>query len=352
MSEKIKLGITVGDVNGVGLEIIIKTLFDNRMLDYCTPIVYGHTKVASFHRKALGINDFSFNVIHQPAQANAKRSNMINCWEEDVKIELGQSNDIGGKYAMLSLKRATEDLVAKRIDALVTAPLNKHNIVSEQGKFVGHTEYLQQACQAQEVLMFLLGDNNLRVGLVTGHIPIGEITKAITKERILRKLDLMHQSLKQDFWIEKPKIAVLGLNPHAGDNGLLGKEEQEIILPAIAEAKQKGIMAVGVYAADAFWAKNTWQQFDAVLAMYHDQGLIPFKAFQFDTGVNFTAGLPFVRTSPDHGTAYDIAGKNIASEQSFRNAIFEAINIVKKRSEHQELNSNPLKINKLSKDRD
>ena len=351
MSEKIKVGISIGDVNGIGLEIILKTLADTGILDYCTPIVYGNTKVASFYRKSLSLHDFSFNVITHPDQANPKRANMINCWEEDVKIEPGQINETGGKYAFLSLDKAVADLTAGDIQALVTAPINKHNIQNDNFNFAGHTEYIQHKTNSTDSLMFLIGED-LKVGVVTGHIPVGEIAKSITKEAIISKLQLMHASLKSDFWIQKPKIAVLGLNPHAGDNGLIGKEELEIIIPAIEEAKEKGIFAFGPYSADGFFANGSHLKFDAVLAMYHDQGLIPFKSITFHTGVNFTAGLPVVRTSPDHGTGYDIAGKNLASETSFREALFLAINIVKRRKELQELTSNPLKITKLSKDRD
>ncbi|OCX51256.1 4-hydroxythreonine-4-phosphate dehydrogenase PdxA [Mucilaginibacter sp. PPCGB 2223] len=351
MSDKIKIGISIGDVNGIGLEVIIKTLADSRIMDYCTPIVYGHTKVASFHRKALNITDFQFNVITEPAQANAKRANMINCWEEDVKIEMGQATETGGKYAFKSLERAVDDVVAGKIDALVTAPINKHNIQNENFHFAGHTEYLQEKAGGQDSLMFLISDD-LRVGVVTGHIPVNDIPQKVTKESILSKLKLMNESLKKDFWIRKPKIAVLGLNPHAGDNGLIGGEEIETIIPAIEEAKSAGILAMGPYAADGFFANGSYKKFDAVLAMYHDQGLIPFKQISFESGVNFTAGLNIVRTSPDHGTAYDIAGKDQASETSFREALFAAIHIVRNRKESAELAENPLVFAKLSRDRD
>ncbi|HYK77695.1 MAG TPA: 4-hydroxythreonine-4-phosphate dehydrogenase PdxA [Daejeonella sp.] len=351
MSDKIKVGISIGDVNGIGLEVIIKTLMDSRILEYCTPIVYGHTKVASFHRKTLAINDFSFNVINNPAQANEKRPNMINCWDEDVKIDLGQATPIGGKYAFLSLERAVNDLLAGDIDALVTAPINKHNIQNEDFQFAGHTEYIQAKTNSADSLMFLVSED-MRIGVVTGHIPVAEIPGKISREKIISKLKLMNESLKKDFWIQKPKIAVLGLNPHAGDAGLIGNEEIETIIPAIAEANNQGVFALGPYAADGFFANHTYTQFDGVLAMYHDQGLIPFKQISFENGVNFTAGLPVVRTSPDHGTGYDIAGQNKASENSFREALFTAINIVKRRRETAELNANPLKISRLSKDRD
>ena len=351
MSEKLKIGISIGDVNGIGLEIIIKTLADARIFDYCTPIVYGHTKVASFHRRSVQVHDLNFNVIDSPANAHHKKANIINCWEEDVKIDLGVANETGGKYAFISLQRATDDLLAGHIDALVTAPINKDNIQNENFNFPGHTEYLQQRDNSPEVLMFLVSDT-LRVGVVTGHIPVAQIAQSITAEKILAKLKLMDASLRKDFWIRKPKIAVLGLNPHAGDNGLIGNEEKEIIIPALEEARANDILALGPYPADGFFANGSYMQFDAVLAMYHDQGLIPFKQISFESGVNYTAGLSFVRTSPDHGTAYDIAGKNKASEVSFREALFQAIHIVKHRRETAVLNENPLQFSKLSRDRD
>jgi 4-hydroxythreonine-4-phosphate dehydrogenase len=351
MSEKLKIGISIGDVNGIGLEVIIKTLADHKIYDYCTPIVYGQTKVASFHRRATGINELNFQVINHPSQAQHKRANMINCWDEDVKIDLGMINETGGKYAFLSLQRATNDLVNGDIDALVTAPINKDNIQRDDFKFPGHTEYLQERAGAKEALMFLVSDT-LRVGVVTGHIPLNQVAGSITAEKILAKLKLMDASLRQDFWVQKPKIAVLGLNPHAGDNGLIGDEEQKTIIPAIEEAKANDILAFGPYAADGFFANGSYLKFDAVLAMYHDQGLIPFKQLSFESGVNFTAGLNFVRTSPDHGTAYDIAGKNMASASSFREALFTAIHIVRHRREMEELTENPLVITKLSRDRD
>ncbi len=351
MSEKLKIGISIGDVNGIGLEVIIKTLADNRIFDYCTPIVYGHTKVASFHRRATAVNELNFQVISNASQAQHRKANMINCWEEDVKIELGVNNEIGGKYALLSLQRATDDLISGAIDALVTAPINKDNIQSEEFKFPGHTEYLQERAGAAESLMFLVSDT-LRVGVVTGHIPLNKVAESVTTDKILAKLKLMDASLRQDFWIRKPRIAVLGLNPHAGDNGLIGTEEQTTIIPAIEEARANDILAFGPYPADGFFANGTYMQFDAVLAMYHDQGLIPFKQISFESGVNFTAGLNVVRTSPDHGTAYDIAGKNLASEISFREALFAATHIVRNRRETAELAENPLIIAKLSRDRD
>src|SRR6185503_10496714 len=321
MSEKLKIGISIGDVNGIGLEIIIKTLADNRIYDYCTPIVYGHTKVASFYRRTTHIEELNFTVIGNASEAVNRRDhrkpNMINCWEEDVKIEPGLVNSAVGKYAFLSLEKATADLMAGHIDALVTAPINKDTIQNEEFNFPGHTEYLQDRGGAAESLMFLVSDT-LKVGVVTGHIPVAKVAESITAEKIVTKLKLMDHSLRNDFWVRKPRIAVLGLNPHAGDNGLIGPEEQTIITPALEEARNNNILAFGPYPADGFFANGSYMQFDAVLAMYHDQGLIPFKQIAFESGVNFTAGLNFVRTSPDHGTAYDIAGKNKASEVSFR----------------------------------
>jgi 4-hydroxythreonine-4-phosphate dehydrogenase len=336
MSNKIKIGISIGDVNGIGLEVIMKSLSENKILDYCTPVVYGNTKVASFHRKALGMHDFSFQVVADAEAANPKKANMINCWEEDVKLELGTANETGGKYALLSLERAMSDLIAGHIDALVTAPINKHNIQAENFNFPGHTEYLQQRSGDSDVLMFMISDD-LRVGVVTGHIPVSDVASGISREKIVKKLALMNESLKKDFWIEKPKIAVLGLNPHAGDNGLLGKEDASIIAPAIQDAFDKGIICFGPYPADGFFGNGTYKQFDAVLAMYHDQGLVPFKTIAFGRGVNYTAGLKVVRTSPDHGTGYDIAGKNLADPSSFIEAIFAAIHISKNRREQESL---------------
>src|SRR5258708_2286322 len=309
MSEKFKIGISIGDINGIGLEIIIKTLADSRIYDYCTPIVYGHTKLASFYRRTTSVDDLNFFVINHPSETTGKKDqkkpNMINCWEEDIKIEPGVVNAAVGKYSFISLERATNDLINGEIDALVTAPINKDNIQSEQFNFPGHTEYLQERDSAAESLMFLVSDT-LRVGVVTGHIPISKVSESITTEKILAKLKLMDNSLRNDFWIRKPKIAVLGLNPHASDNGLIGSEEQQIITPAIEEARNNNILAFGPYSADGFFANGTYLQFDAVLAMYHDQGLIPFKHIAFESGVNFTAGPHILCASPHHGTPFYI----------------------------------------------
>jgi 4-hydroxythreonine-4-phosphate dehydrogenase len=354
MSAKYKIGISIGDINGIGLEIIIKTLADSRIYDYCIPVIYGHTKVASFYRRTTQINELNFTVINHPNETHGKdlkKPFMVNCWENDIKIEPGLSTAESGKYSFISLERATNDLISGEIDALVTAPINKDNIQNEQFNFPGHTEYLQERDNAAGALMFLVSDT-IKVGVVTGHIPLAKVAESITQEKILSKIKLMEASLRNDFWIRKPKIAVLGLNPHAGDSGLIGAEEQTVINPAIEEARAQDLLVFGPYPADGFFANGTYLKFDAVLAMYHDQGLIPFKQIAFESGVNFTAGLNFVRTSPDHGTAYDIAGKNQASEVSFREAVFTAIHIVKNRRENLELHENPLKFTKLTRDRD
>lgn len=340
-SDKIRVGITVGDINGIGMEVIIKTFLDSRMLEFCTPIVYGSAKVASFHRKVLGISDFSFHIATSTDQLNSKRANLLNCWEEDAKIQLGESTSDGGKYAFLSLEAATRDLASNKIDVLITAPINKHNIQSKDFDFPGHTEYLANYANEENPLMILANDK-LRVGVVTGHIPIKEVAEQLTTELILSKIQVMHRSLRQDFRVVKPKIAVLGLNPHAGDNGVIGDDEKRIILPAIKKAQSEGIFTFGPFAADGFFGTSAYSQFDGILAMYHDQGLIPFKTLSFENGVNFTAGLPIVRTSPDHGTAYDIAGKNQASEQSFRQAVYLACDIYNNRKEFRTLTANPL----------
>ncbi|MEO5570693.1 MAG: 4-hydroxythreonine-4-phosphate dehydrogenase PdxA [Bacteroidia bacterium] len=347
---KIKVGITIGDPNGIGLEVILKTFSDPVMLQVCTPIIYGSSKVLSFHRKALGINEFNYSTIRYHSEINSKKVNLINCWEEEVKIELGKPSETGGKYAFKSLEAGCKDLAEKKIDVLVTAPIDKKTIQQEGFNFAGHTEYLGTFFNANNYLMMMVNEN-LHVSFVTGHIPLKNVASEITADKIIAKLGIMNQSLKRDFGIRKPRIAVLSLNPHAGDNGLIGKEEEEIINPAIKKAYDDGILAIGTYSADGFFGSSTFKKFDAILAMYHDQGLVPFKTLSFTSGVNFTAGLPVVRTSPDHGVAYDIAGKNIASESSFREAIYVACDIFNKRKAYDTANSNPLKFSKLGADR-
>lgn len=339
----LKVGITLGDINGIGPEVVLKTMMDNRMPSVCTSIVYGSSKVASYHRKNLNLGEFTFHMIRTPEQANVKQANMINCWEEEVKVEMGVSTELGGQKAFQALQKAVEDLKAGKLNALVTAPINKKNIQNPNFKFPGHTEYLAEQFQVKDYLMLLV-NNGLRVGTVTGHIPLQKVSSELSIEKILSKIKVMNKSLKEDFAIRKPIIAVLGLNPHNGDEGLIGNEENTIILPAIQKAKDEGILAMGPYSADGFFGSGNYAKFDGILAMYHDQGLIPFKALSFHSGVNFTAGLPVIRTSPDHGVGYDIAGKNIASEQSLRDAVYLAIDIYNNRKEYKEINAHPLPI--------
>ncbi|MFI5150440.1 MAG: 4-hydroxythreonine-4-phosphate dehydrogenase PdxA [Bacteroidia bacterium] len=351
MSEhKIRVGITQGDINGVGMEIIIRTFLDPSILDLCTPVVYSSSKTASFWRKHLNVEDFSFNYIKEGEVPNQKRVNLQSCYEEEVVIEPGVSNALGGKYAVLSLMAAAAALDKGEIDVLVTAPIDKHNVQEEGFRFPGHTEFLQSRFGNPGSLMLLVSDS-LRVGVVTGHMPLAQVSASITQEVIIEKIKLLNTTLIRDFGIRKPRIAVLGLNPHAGDQGTLGTEDKDIILPAVNKVKDQYILAWGPYPADGFFGNGSYLKFDAVLAMYHDQGLVPFKTISFGTGVNFTAGLRIVRTSPDHGTAYDIAGKNQASEESFRKAVYMACDIYRKRKEYQELTADPLKISILKKER-
>ena len=336
------IGITCGDLNGIGIEIIIKTFSDNRILELCTPVVFASNKVINFYRKSLPEINFNYQQLRELIRPNPKLVNIINCWEEDVAITPGQMNDAGGQYAVRSLQAGVDALMKNEIQGLLTAPIHKKNIQSENFKFTGHTPFLKHAFNAQDVVMILFA-NQFRVALVTEHVSIKEVAGYITRELITRKLNILNDCLKRDFGIDKPKIAVLGLNPHAGDEGLIGNEEETIIRPAIKEAKQNNMMVTGPFSADAFFARHYHLRFDAVVAMYHDQGLIPFKALASGEGVNFTAGLPVVRTSPDHGTAFDIAGKNKADESSFSTALFECLEIIKNRSEFDENRKNPLR---------
>lgn len=346
---KIKVGITCGDINGVGIEIIMKTFLDSRMHQICTPVIYCSNKMISAQRKALNLNDFQYQTIKGSNEIILRKTNVINCWEEEIAVEFGKSTPNGGKYALLSIQHAVNDLKEKKIDVLVTAPINKHNIQSEEFKFNGHTEYLAQAVNAKDYLMFLVGEH-LRVAVASEHIPVKDVAATLTVDKIMGKLKLMERSLKRDFSVRKPRIAVLGLNPHAGDEGLIGREEKEIIQPAVKKAFDEGLFVYGPYSADGFFGSGTYRKFDAVLAMYHDQGLVPFKTLSFTNGVNFTAGLPIIRTSPDHGTAYDIAGKGTADECSFREAIYAAIDILHHRNEFDEINANPLAFSKQTKE--
>jgi 4-hydroxythreonine-4-phosphate dehydrogenase len=329
----IKIGITQGDINGIGYEIILKTLIDPRINEICTPIVYGSSKVASYHRKLLSIGDFTFNIIKNPTQAHSKKPNLINIVDTEIKVDIGESTQVASEMAILSLEMATADLIAGKIDAVVTAPINKSNMKLGNFPFPGHSEYFAKAAGSDDYLMFMISPA-VRVGVATGHIPISDVPKKISKSLLVKKIAMMHKSLVEDFGIRRPKIAVLGLNPHAGDEGVLGHEDGEIIFPAIREAFDKNILAFGPYPADGFFGSAQFTKFDAILAMYHDQGLIPFKILANNEGVNFTAALPFIRTSPGHGTAYEIAGKDIASPDSFRKAMYDAIDICRNRQDN------------------
>src|ERR1700759_800998 len=335
------IGISIGDLNGIGTELAIKTFSDNRLLELCTPVLFGSNKLINFYRKSIPDATFNYQHIKDLSRPFHKQVNLFNCWEEEVSINPGQLTDTGGLYAVKSLIAATEALKDKKIDGLVTAPIHKKNIQSADFTHTGHTPFLKQAFAVKDVLM-LMSSENFRVGLVTEHVPVSEITKNITRETIISKLNIMKESLIRDFGIDKPRIAVLGLNPHAGDDGLIGREEEDIIKPAIKDTKHN-MLVYGPYSADAFFARNQHQKFDGVLAMYHDQGLIPFKSLAFGEGINYTAGLPVIRTSPDHGTAFDIAGKNKADTGSFLAAVYGFLYIYQKRKEFNENHKNPLK---------
>ncbi len=336
------IGISCGDVNGIGIELIIKTFGDSRILDICTPVIFANNKVINFYRKSLPDTNINFISIKEFSRINHKQINLFNCWEEEVAITPGTLNDIGGNYAVKSLVTAAQALKDGKIDGLVTAPIHKKNTQSQQFNFTGHTPYLKNLFGAADVAMFMVAEN-IKVALLTEHVAVKDIAQHITRANILSKLDIMNASLKKDFGITKPKIAVLGLNPHAGDEGLIGKEDEEIIKPAVKDAKQKDIFCFGPYPADAFFARGQYEKFDVILAMYHDQGLIPFKSLAIGEGVNYTAGLAVVRTSPDHGVAFDIAGKGKADEASFREAIFKCVDIINSRKEFGNQYKNPLK---------
>jgi len=338
---KIRVAITQGDTNGVGYEVILKVFSDPNILELCTPIIYGSPKIASYHRKALNL-EVPYTIINHAEEARDGRVNLLACFDDEIKIEIGQPSQEAGAAALKALDRAMTDYRSELYDVLVTAPINKATIQSPGFHFPGHTEYIETSVgEGQKALMILMNET-LRVALVTTHLPIKDIAKAITKEGIIEKATIFHKALKRDFRISSPRIAVLSLNPHAGDNGLLGSEEKDIILPAIEELADKGIQAFGPFAADGFFGSGAYDHFDGVLAMYHDQGLAPFKTIALESGVNYTAGLPIVRTSPDHGTAYDIAGKGIADENSMRQAIFTAIDVFRNRQFYDEPLQNPL----------
>lgn len=350
MQDKPIIGITTGDINGIGPELIIRTFSDNRMLDLCTPVVFASNKLINFYRRIATEHSFSFTSTKDLTKLNPKQVNVFNCWDEEVPIQPGALTEAGGKYAVRSLTVAAQCLKDGQLDALVTAPINKSNTQSADFPYTGHTPFLKEKFAAKDVLM-LLYDQGLRVALATEHVPITEVGRLITKELLQGKISILKETLIRDFGIDKPRIAVLALNPHAGDDGRIGQEEQHIIRPLIEQLQQQGTLAYGPYSADAFFARGSYQQFDAVLAMYHDQGLAPFKTIAQGGGVNYTAGLPVIRTSPDHGTAFDIAGKYLADETSFREAVFQAIDLLAQRSNYAQYTANPMRRGKIEKEK-
>lgn len=339
-AENIIVGISIGDLNGIGSEVILKTFEDNRMLELCTPVIFANAKIVSFLRKELNI-DIAIHGIDKLDQLVVGKLNVLNVWREGVNLELGKNDDIVGSYAIKSFVAATKALKEGFVDVLVTAPINKYNVQSEEFKFPGHTDYLDKELEG-DALMLMVHDD-LRVGLLTDHVPVNEVAKHLNEKLISSKIKTIIQTLKQDFEIEKPKVAVLGLNPHSGDNGVIGQEEEKIIKPALKKLFEAGNMVFGPFSADGFFGSAQYEKYDAVIATYHDQGLIPFKTLSFGNGVNYTAGLNKIRTSPDHGTAYEIAGKGVANHESFKEAVYLAIDIFKKRNDYQELIKNPLK---------
>ena len=342
----LKIGITIGDMNGVGPEIILKTFADKRMLEFCTPIIYSSTRTLEFVKKHFKYN-IEFNGIKSSAQAEDNRVNVVNCWNEVPQINFGTKDKNIGKHAIISLKAATSDLKQGHVDVIVTAPINKENIQSDDFNFPGHTDYLDN--QIEGSALMLMVSRNLRIGLLTDHIPVSKISESITKELVENKINTIHKTLVEDFNISKPKIAILGINPHSGDDGVIGSEEKTVLTPTVERMRENNILAFGPYSADSFFGSGEHEPFDAVIAAYHDQGLIPFKTLSFGQGVNFTAGLEKIRTSPDHGTAYSIAGKGIADETSFKEAVFLAILTYRNRTEHQELIKGAIKEENLTK---
>ncbi len=350
--DKIYVGITHGDTNGIGYEVILKMLEDTRIADLCTIVVYGSAKAAAFYRKAMELPAVQLNRVDSASDARSGVFNIVNVVGEDLKIEPGLASEAAGAAALAALDAAVADLKEGNIDVLVTAPINKHSIQSETFNFPGHTEYLEAAFSTEEdpaKALMVMCARELRVALVTTHLPLAEVPAAITKDTIVEKLELFDRSLRRDFGVQSPRIGVLSLNPHAGEEGLLGTEEQEVIAPALAEAREKRILAFGPYASDGFFGSGNYTAFDGILAMYHDQGLAPFKTLAMDGGVNFTAGLPYVRTSPDHGTGYDIAGKGQAAPDSLRCAVYAALDIYRNRLAYDEAYRHPLKPQHIDK---
>lgn len=338
------IGVSCGDLNGIGMEVIMKTFANADVLDLCTPVVFASSKVASYHRKALDMGHFNFHLAHDLPKIKTGKANLINCWKEEVILEMGKASPVVGKYALTSLQHASNALADNQVQALVTAPIHKHTIQSEEFKFPGHTEFLEDRFGGKSMMMMV--SQEMRMALATVHIPLAEVPKAVNKDMLLERLRELSKTLKKDFLIQKPKIAVLSLNPHAGDQGVIGDEDDKIVSPAIQQAFDEKIMAFGPFPSDSFFGSAKHQKYDAVLAMYHDQGLIPFKSLSFGQGVNYTAGLPVIRTSPDHGTGFDIAGQGVANESSFREALFLALELIKNRGITKEITAKPLSTRK------
>lgn len=341
-AENVIVGISIGDLNGIGSEVILKTFEDTRMLEFCTPVIFGNVKVLSFIKKTLDLNNLNLHGIDNLDQLVTGKINVLNIWRESVNIDFGKNDETVGKYAVKSFTEAVAALKNKKIDVLVTAPINKYNIQSDEFKFPGHTDYLDKELDG-DALMLMVQDN-LRVGLFTDHIPVNEVSAHLTEALIRKKLLTVNKTLKQDFGLNKPKIAVLGVNPHSGDGGVIGKEDDSVVKPALKKLFEEGVYVFGPFSADSFFGSGQYEKYDAVIAAYHDQGLIPFKTLAFGGGVNYTAGLEGIRTSPDHGTAYDIAGKGMADYNSFKEAVYLALDIFQAREEYKEITKNPLKI--------
>ncbi|MDD2799198.1 MAG: 4-hydroxythreonine-4-phosphate dehydrogenase PdxA [Bacteroidales bacterium] len=350
--KKIKVGITQGDINGIGYEVLLKVISNPAILEICTPILYGSPKVMGYHRKMLEIPSFNYSIINSASEAADNRINIVNCGDEETKVEIGKATQTSGEAALASLTKATDEYANGLFDVLLTSPINKETIQSETFKFPGHTEFLEQKLGNESKAMMILIKDNLRVALVTGHIPLSSVASSITKDDLVNKIKAFSKTLAMDFGIQKPRIAVLALNPHAGDGGVIGNEEIETIIPALKESQEKGILTFGPYPADGFFGSGQFTKFDGVLAMFHDQGLAPFKTIAMDLGVNYTAGLPIIRTSPAHGTAYDIASKNIASEESFLQALYMAIDVFRARIRYNEARKNPLRKQYFEKGND
>lgn len=350
--KKIKVGITQGDINGIGYEVMLKALSNPTILELCTPIIYGSPKVMGYHRKALELPNFNYSIIATAADAADNRINIINCGDDETRVELGKPTQASGEAALASLTKATDEYEKNLFDVLVTSPINKETIQSDAFKFPGHTEYLEQRLGDGKKAMMILIKDNLRVALVTGHIPLSSVASVITKDDLVNKIKAFGNTLSTDFGIQRPRIAVLALNPHAGDGGVIGNEEIETIIPALKDTQSKGLLTFGPYPADGFFGSGQFAKFDGILAMYHDQGLAPFKTIAMDLGVNYTAGLPIIRTSPAHGTAYDIAGKNEASEESFLQALYMAIDVYRARIRYNEARVNPLRKQYFEKGND